>query len=366
MSERSDQRAPATRPRATFKRAPEDFVVEEIDAYPTTGEGEHVYVRVRKRGLTTDAALDRLARALGVDPRACGAAGMKDREAIATQRLSLHGTTEAAVQALAGRFEDLEILEVGRHANKLRPGHLRGNRFTIRLRDLDEDAARGVERALLALAPTGFPNAFGPQRFGRDGDNADRALAFVRGESPPPRDARLRRLLFSALQARWFNRVLEDRVREGTFATPLVGDVLQKLPAGGMFVCEDASVDGPRAAAFEISPTGPMFGPKMARPAGEVLARELAALAGDRLGEDDLLRHRALGEGTRRPLRVVMEGLAVEQAPFGLIVRMTLPRGAYATTALAQVAELVQPRERLGDEAAPDDRPTEPDPDAGG
>ncbi len=341
---------PTTRPHATFKQSPEDFVVEELDAYPASGEGEHVYVRIRKRALTTDAALDRLARALGLDPRACGAAGMKDREAIATQRLSLHGTTEAAVQALAGRFDDLEILEVARHANKLRPGHLRGNRFTIRLRDLDDAAVGAIEATLGGLARTGFPNAFGPQRFGRDGDNADRALAFVRGEAPPPRDARLRRLLFSALQARWFNRVLDARVREGTFATPLAGDLLQKHPGGALFVCEDVETDRARAAAFEVSPTGPIFGAKMAQPTGEVWTRERAALAADGVGDADLERHRALGEGTRRTLRVPMEELALERAPGGLIVRMVLPKGAYATTALGLAAELVQARPGGGGE----------------
>lgn len=273
---------------------------------------------------------------------------MKDRDAVATQRLSLHGTSEEAVRALEGRFADLEILEVGRHGNKLRPGHLRGNRFTVRLCDLGDDDAARVAATLAELAKTGFPNAFGPQRFGRDGDNAERALAFVRDETPPPRDPRLRRLLFSALQARWFNRVLEARVREGTFATPLLGDLLQKHPSGALFSCEDVETDRARAAAFEVSPTGPMFGAKMARPGLEILARELAALAEDRVTEADLERHRALGEGTRRTLRVPMDDFGTDHVAGGLVVRMTLPRGAYATTALGLAVDLVQPRAGAG------------------
>lgn len=334
------------RPRATFKQSPEDFVVEEIDAYPATGEGPHVLVRIRKRALTTDAAIARLCEALGLDRRACGHAGMKDREAIAIQRVSLPDVDPERVLALAGRWPDLEVLEAARHRNKLKPGHLRGNRFTIRLRGLPPGAPAAMDAVvteLERLGREGFPNAFGPQRFGRDGDNADRALAFVRGDARPPRDPHERRLLFSALQARWFNRVLERRVADGTFRVPQRGDLLKKHDSGGMFECVDVEVDRERALRNELSPTGPMFGPEMARPSGEVLALELAALAEDGLDVDALAKHRNLGEGTRRPLRVLMDALVLTRLAEDLQVEMTLGKGVYATTALANVVELVEP-----------------------
>ncbi len=331
------------RPRATFKQSPEDFVVEEIDAYPATGDGPHVLVRIRKRALTTDAAIARLCDALGVDRRACGHAGMKDREAVAVQRVSLPDVDPERVLALAGRWPDLEVLEAARHRNKLKPGHLRGNRFTIRLRDLPPESIDAVVAELERLGREGFPNAFGPQRFGRDGDNAERALAFVRGDARPPRDPHERRLLFSALQARWFNRVLERRVADGTFRVPLLGDLLKKHDTGGMFECVDPEVDRARAARNELSPTGPIFGAEMARPSGEVLALELAALAEDAVDFDALARHRNLGEGTRRPLRVLMDALVLTRIDGDLQVEMTLGKGVYATTALANVVELVEP-----------------------
>lgn len=327
-------------PHALFKQSPEDFVVDEIDAYPASGEGPHVFVRIRKRSLNTEQAVARIAEALSVSRRDCGFAGMKDKDAVATQRISVPNVDPERVRALG--WEDLEILEAVSHRNKLKPGHLRGNRFTIRLREVSDVAAviEGLER----IKREGFPNGFGPQRFGRDGDNADRALAFVRGETKPPRDPRERRLLFSALQSRWFNKVLETRVADGTWNTALLGDLLKKTDSGGIFLCEDVDTDRERAARGEVSPTGPMFGVEMTSPAGEVRTRELEVLSADGLDIEALGRHRALGEGTRRPLRVLTEDLVFEQTADGLVVGLTLGKGVYATTALGNVVTLSQPR----------------------
>ncbi len=326
---------------ARIKLSPEDFLVDEVDAYPATGDGPHTLVRIRKRGLTTDAALARLAEALGVDRRACGHAGLKDKEAVTTQRLSLPEV--APERALSVRWDDLEVLEAARHRNKLKPGHLRGNRFELVLREVS--SVPTVLALLERIGREGFPNAFGPQRFGRDGDNADRALAFVRGENRGPRDPRERRLLFSALQSRWFNRLLERRVADGSYRVPAVGDLLKKHDSGGMFLCEDLETDRARAERGEVSPTGPMFGVEMTHPGPEVLARELEVLSEDGLTLDQLGAHRALGEGTRRVLRILPTDLRAEPAGDAAIrVTMTLPKGAYATTALSAAVSLLPGR----------------------
>lgn len=328
-------------PTAVFKRTPEDFVVDEIDAYDASGEGPHTFVRIRKRALTTDAALTRLASALGVDRRACGTAGLKDKDAVTTQRISIPGIDAARVMDLSGKWPDLQILEAVRHVNKLKPGHLRGNRFAIRLRDVE--SIDRVAAELARIGKDGCPNAFGPQRFGRDNDNPSRALAFVRGQERPPRDPRERRFLFSALQSRWFNRLLDARVADGTWRVPQEGDLLKKHARGGTFLCTDVETDRRRAEAAELSPTGPIFGVKMQRPGGAILAREIAVLAEDGVDDSHLQAHRALGEGTRRSLRLLVEAMTVEvdaQQKETLLVTMTLPKGAYATTVLQQVLEL--------------------------
>ena len=335
-------------PRATFRSRPEDFVVDELPAYRPCGQGEHLYLTFRKVGLTTLDAIGALARALGVDPRGTGFAGMKDRHAVTTQTASfpfpLARAVEADVAAIA--VPGVTILEVARHGNKLKPGHLEGNRFTIVLRDLapaDVDVARA---ALEAAGRAGVPNEFGPQRFGRDGDNPERALAWLAGRERGPRDKRQQRLLFSALQSRWFNQVLARREAEGTWAEILPGDLAKKHDSGGLF---PVPLDGPdlddaraRGVAGAISPTGPMFGSKMRWPEGAPRAIEDAVMAEGFGDPAKLEAFRHLGEGTRRSLRLEVSGLAVTPLVDGggLTVSFVLPKGGYATTVLGRACRL--------------------------
>ncbi len=143
---------------------PEDFVVEEIPAYLPCGTGDHGYARVEKRGLTTRQAVDRLCRALSVPPSSAGYAGLKDKHAVTRQWISLAGVTPDQLLALPATPE-LRVLEASRHRNKLKTGHLRGNRFTIRLRELAVDGQLAHDRAsavLEQLGEIGLPNFYGP------------------------------------------------------------------------------------------------------------------------------------------------------------------------------------------------------------
>lgn len=339
---------PTTLPRALFRSRPEDFVVDELPAYAARGQGEHLFVTFRKVGLGTPDAVTAIARALEVDARGAGWAGMKDRHAVTTQTASfpfpIARPFEAAVAALA--IPGVTVIEAARHDNKLKPGHLVGNRFTITLRGLEGDDLERGRAALEAIGRTGVPNEFGPQRFGRDGSNPARTLAWLAGRERGPRDKRQQRLLFSALQSLWFNQVLARRETEGTWATILPGDLAKKHDSGGLFA---VPLDGPeledaraRGEAGSISPTGPMFGAKMRWPEGAPRAVEEAVLAAA-LGDASLLEaHRHLGEGTRRSLRLEVSGLEV--APLvgggGLTVSFVLPKGGYATTVLGRAFRL--------------------------
>lgn len=315
--------------------------------------GEHVFVRFEKRDLTTREAVVRLARALGVRPRDAGVAGQKDKRAIATQTVSLFGTTPEA--ALGANVDGVRILSAARHGNKLKPGHLHGNRFRIRLRDISAIELQNVEPAFAAVAREGVPNAFGDQRFGRDLDNAERALGFLRGQERPPHDKRLRSFLFSALQSRVFNLVLSRRVAAGTWNRALEGDLLKKRDTGGLFLCADVQADGPRAERGEVSPTGPMFGLEMMPPEGPVRALEEQALR-EVTGDLDLERTRGLGAGTRRALRLWVEGIAVcpREQDGSCDVQFVLPKGAFATTVLGRVFELQGPERTDPSLANPD------------
>lgn len=159
-----------------IKAIPEDFVVHEIPLYPALGVGEHVYVEIEKRGMTTFEAIERIMRALRVPDRAIGYAGLKDSRAVTRQTISIHGADPRAVERM--KVPGMKVLSVGIHSNKLRPGHLKGNRFRIRIRDVEEGALERCERILDHLAGRGVPNAFGVQRFGsrRDAHHIGRAL----------------------------------------------------------------------------------------------------------------------------------------------------------------------------------------------
>jgi tRNA pseudouridine13 synthase len=248
------------------------------------------------------------------------------------------------------------VLEVSRHGNKLRPGHLRGNRFTIWVRGGDLSLARAAGER---LGETGLPNFFGPQRFGGAGDNAAVGKALLTGAQTPEarragRDRFLRRLTISAYQSLLFNRWLTERMGDGLFATAIAGDVLKKLESGGLFVCEDPAADGPRVLRFEVSPAGPMFGHKL-KPLATGIAgeREARILAAEEMSLASFARGGGEAEGTRRAARIP---IAVELAPAlepgsepagspsdGYIARFELPKGSYATVVLRELMKGEEP-----------------------
>jgi tRNA pseudouridine13 synthase len=319
-----------------IKVEPEDFVVEEIAAYAPSGSGEHLFVRFEKRDLSTREAVYRMARALGVDARDAGVAGQKDRRAVTVQTVSFQKVQKES--ALALDLEGIRVISAERHGNKLRPGHLLGNRFRIRVRDVSAIQLQEVMSRLKSVQREGVPNAFGPQRFGRDGDNHLRARAWLRGQERGPRDRRMRAFMFSALQAHVFNRVLARRIEDGTWNRAVSGDLLKRTDSGALFVCTDVQTDDERARRGEVSATGPMFGAKMLKPEGPVRALEDEVMRAE-LGGIDLSETRALGQGTRRALRIFPADLRVtaEEQPAGCLVEFVLPKGAFATTVLSHL-----------------------------
>jgi len=319
-----------------YKVTPEDFCVEEIPAYAPSGVGEHTFLQIEKRGLSTHEAVARLARALGADPREAGTAGLKDKQALARQWISLLRVDPAAARAIS--VEGVRVIAAERHGHKLRTGHLRGNRFTVTLRGVGEGARERAQAILDRLVEFGLPNYYGEQRFGRAGDNAERARGLLRGDVRV-HDRSERRLLLSALQSELFNRVLARRLGPGTHRQALAGDVMQKLESGGIFVCEDPTVDQPRIDRWEIVPTGPMFGPKMRAPAGEPAELEADVLREAELSIADFARAGKLAEGTRRALAVRLSDVApvTAGADDSLIFTFSLPSGSYATVLLAEI-----------------------------
>lgn len=317
------------------RSVPEDFVVEEIPAYAPDGEGTHVFVRFEKRGLTTPRAIELMARALGADPRAAGYAGMKDKHAVTTQWASFERVSIEAVRAL--ELEGIRVLDALPHRGKLRTGHLHGNRFTLRVREVPEDRFADVERVIARIARDGVPNYYGEQRFGRDGDNVEKARAWLLDGGRAPKAHFERKLLASALQSELFNRAVADRVSCNALGLVRHGEVVQKSESSASFVAEDVEEVQGRADAWAVSPTGPMFGPEMRWPSHEARAVEEALLRDAGLTVESLERLGRFGRGTRRVVRVRPAELDLAKAEDGFTLRFVLPAGSYATVVLREI-----------------------------
>lgn len=332
------------------KAAPEDFRVDEIPAYLPSGQGEHLYLHVEKRGRNTREVVQALAKALSVSEREVGVAGQKDRHALTTQWISVLGGSLEKARDLSG--EGFRVLAADLHGNKLRLGHLKGNRFEIRLRGVREGAVEAARAVADTLRQKGLPNFYGPQRFGRFGDNAEVGRLLLLGVDDPRarramRDRSQRRFLISAFQSEIFNRTLARRLSDGSWDRPQEGDVLQKLGSGGLFVCEDPAADTPRVASFECSITGPMPGSRVRpSPTGAPAALEESILAETGVGPEELARSRD-AEGARRAFRLPVD-VEVEAAGDDLIVRFDLPPGTYATTVLREIVKGDLPRDLDG------------------
>jgi tRNA pseudouridine13 synthase len=313
--------------------SPEDFQVDEIPLYRPTGEGEHTFVRVEKRNRTTEEVARDLARAAGVLPREVGYAGRKDRVAVATQWFSVPRLAPDAALRLA--LPGVRVLEASAHAHRLRTGQLRGNRFRVVVRDLGTKASRTAERRLQRLVRVGLPNRFGGQRFGREGRNAELGRRLLAGELRL-RDRRRARFLLSALQAEVFNAVLAER--EPHLQRLECGDVAVIHASGALFRVEDPLAEAPRAAVFEISATGPIFGTRVLSPEGEVAARERAVLESHGVPAAKLQAPRGIRmRGARRALRVRPEETRVESIAGALRLGFTLPPGSYATVLIEEL-----------------------------
>ncbi len=194
-----------------IKAVPEDFLVEEIPVYEPCGEGEHLFLWVQKQGLSAEQLIDWIARQLAVSRREIGTAGMKDRQALTRQYVSVPARCADRIESLES--DQVTILDARRHRNKLKTGHLRGNRFEILVRDPVPGAEAKAHAILASITRDGFPNYYGEQRFGSGRKTLALGWDLLRGDKPPReiRPARRRfllRLALSAVQSELFNRVL--------------------------------------------------------------------------------------------------------------------------------------------------------------
>ena len=338
-----------------FRQNANDFVVKEIPLYEFSGEGEHLILHIRKKNLSTFEMVGAIARYLGIKQKEIGYAGLKDKHALTYQYISLPRKYEEQMKSF--EHPNIKILESTYHNNKIRMGHLKGNRFFIRVKKVSPTAAVKIKEALGAIEQMGMPNFFGYQRFGNDGNNHIQGEKIAKGEKKE-RNPKLRKLLVSAYQSHLFNLWLSKRIEISKLVAsfsvaelePLLnlprieleklkkqqhifkllsGDVMQHYPYGRLFEFDGDEEEAKRFIKRDIAPTGVLSG-KRAK-----LASEYAWLI-----EKDFVEDIA-ADGQRRYAWVFpedIEGRYVEEEAW-FEFNFSLPKGSYATVFLEEIAK---------------------------
>jgi len=338
-----------------FKQSPRDFVVEEIPLYEFSGEGEHLILFVRKKNLTTPEMIGKIARYLGIKNKEIGYAGLKDKHAMTKQYISLHRKYEDAIDGLD--VEGIKVVSKTYHNNKIRIGHLKGNRFYIKVKKVNPTSAKKIDEALKNISTFGMPNFFGYQRFGNDGDNHILGEKIAKGEKKE-RNPRVKKLLINAYQSHLFNLWLSRRLEINSLISsfsidelePLLnmpkdelkklksqkhpfkllsGDIMEHYPKGKLFEFDGSEHDLQRVEIRDISVTGLLCGKKAKHSTS--YAREIEKEYDDEINEDGARRY-----GWVYPTDV--EG-RFNQVEAQYELNFTLPKGSYATVLIEEIAK---------------------------
>ncbi len=321
-----------------IRTTPEDFQVEERPLYLPCGEGEHLYVKITKRGLSTPDLVRRLSSALGVKAQAVGVAGLKDARAVTTQMVSLQGVNPDHLARLKPDEQILAVEILGRHRNRLRTGHHAGNRFRLVIREAAGQAAESVPAVLDQLVRRGVPNYFGPQRQGKEGDNYQIGAALLNDPRRRGHMSRAKRMWYlNSYQSFLFNRIVARRIDR--IDRLFVGDWAMKSENGACFQVEDAEKEQLRADRFEISPTGILFGSRVSWAGGEPGQIEDAVIMEAGTTREALVAAaKACGfRGERRALRIQLTELDWSLDDSTLTLSFALPPGAYATSVVREL-----------------------------
>jgi len=353
-----------SKPSFIFNKSSRDFEVEEVPLYDFSGSGEHLIIKIRKKDMTTPEAVNALSSALGVKARDIGYAGLKDKEGSTIQSFSLMLKGDSAVSTFS--HERIKILSTTRHANKLKPGHLKGNKFKLRLKKVMPSSANIINSLCKKISSEGMPNYFGYQRFGSFGDNHIAGKLIVEGQKKE-RNKELRKMLVSAYQSKLFNDWLSLRIsishlansfsgeeliraaniaargfdatealsledfagieKQKQFFKIFAGDVLCHYPYGKLFDCEDPVADAERMAQRQVCVTGLLDGLKQKKSSGSAYKLESPFIQ-----EMD-------ANGDRRFAWIFPEDVKTKyiEEEAQLELEFYLPRGSYATVLLSEL-----------------------------
>ncbi|WP_446740028.1 tRNA pseudouridine(13) synthase TruD [Psychrobacter sp. DAB_AL62B] len=363
--------------RATYKAQTTDFIVNELLPLDFTGEGEHLWLHIEKSGMNTAYLAKLLSEWAEIPLRDVGYSGLKDRHALTTQWFSLRIPKKQLPESEfapvdIGVDESVSILAQQWHNKKLNRGTHRANQFIITLRDIQfaslesetpeqdlsakQSAKSSIERHLANISHSGVPNYFGPQRFGRNGNNIRTALALfdrpAQQSRPQPKKSKRKSapreqntMELSAARSLIFNEILAARVRDGSWDTGLAGEVFNLDGSGSIFASEeiDDTLQA-RVKTGDIHPTGVLWGVGNDKVSGIA-----AAIETDIVDQSPLLNQLAAGleqrdiKAQRRALRLPIEALSWEwhdkDDEQALVLNFTLTTGSFATSVLASLVQ---------------------------
>ncbi len=322
---------------AVIRSTPEDFIVNELLGFDPDGDGNHALLHIRKRNTNTEWLARQLAELADVSVSEVGYAGLKDRHAVTTQyfTVNLSGKKEPEWQRLSS--DEITILSVDRHHRKLKRGNLLENQFQLTLRQLDGECDSLASR-LEMIAEQGVPNYFGPQRFGHDGGNLQKAETMFRSKQREA-DRHLRGLYLSAARSWLFNQVLSARVTAGNWNQALPGESLLINNTSSSFTVRLLNSEIERKVAMgELHPSGPLWGRGKPASLGDVLVLEQSVLEPELLLREGL--EKAGMEQERRALRLPVRKLAWQFSERDVLqLSFALPAGAYATSVLRELVQ---------------------------
>ena len=336
-----------------FKQSKDDFVVNEVPLYEFSNEGEHLILKLRKKDLATWDAIEILANYLKFSTREFGYAGLKDKNAMTVQHISIHRKYEDALKSFS--HENIKILETTYHNNKIKIGHLKGNNFFIRLKRVGLVEKQKIEEAFSKIAVFGMPNYFGFQRFGIDGENYKKGKQIVEG-TLKERNRNLKQMFINAYQSYLFNSWLSKRIEISKLIEAfepkeifeklnlpldevkrakkqphpfkiLTGDLLSHYPFGKIFIIDDLETESQKFFEKDRVPTGLLCGKRVKKSEG--LAYEIEKDLEVQMSED----------GARRFAFVFPENLQsnYKEDKNHMELSFYLPKGSYATELIAEI-----------------------------
>ncbi|MGH1540788.1 MAG: tRNA pseudouridine(13) synthase TruD [Arenicella sp.] len=332
---------------AFLKSEPRDFVVKECFSFNCSGQGEHVWLKVKKVQQHTEQVAKLLARFANVAVRDVGYSGMKDVQGVTTQWFSvwLPGVKpEDWPDWQELNSEQITVQKVISHDKKLQRGTHVANQFEIVLKQFSGDI-RTFSQSIDLIRQRGVPNYFGVQRFGHRGSNLNQAMAaFEQGKRIKQRHKRS--LLLSAARAWLFNTALSKRLRDGSWLRVYDCEPLNLQGTQQYFIAEDKNCEQLRVDVADVHTTGPMWGKPCSR-RGQQLAddSELAIYEQDCIERNEVFAQGLVKAGleyARRPLRFLPKDLIWEQQGEHIVLTFSLARGQYATSLLRELVDTNQ------------------------